>query len=76
MGIRIVAAQSYHPLFGSRFVAQGYSRASGPQSGTRRGLTRALGIGPVTNQAAPARPPQAPEHLMRCNTCPTVLSRP
>jgi hypothetical protein len=74
--IRIVAAQSYHRLFASRFVARGYSRTSGPQSGTRRGLTRALRIGPVTNQAAPTRPPQAPEHRMRRNTCPTVLSRP
>jgi hypothetical protein len=63
-------------LFDSRFVAPSYSRARGPQSGTRRGLTRALRIGPVTNQAAPTRPPQAPEHLMRRNTCPTVPSRP
>ena len=74
--IRIVTAQSYHRVFGSRFAAPGYSRASGPQSGTRRGLTRVLRIGPVTNQAAPTRPPQAPEHRMRRNACPTVLSRP
>ena len=46
-----------------------YSRASGPRSGTRRGLTRALTIGPVTSQAAPTCPPQAPEHRMRRNTC-------
>jgi hypothetical protein len=68
--------RAYHRLFDSRFVAPGYSRASGPQSGTRRGLTRAFRIGPVTNQVAPTRPPQAPEHRMRRNTCPTVLSRP
>jgi hypothetical protein len=38
-----------------------YSRASGPSSGTRRGRTRALRIGPVSSQAAPTRPPQALE---------------
>ena len=37
----------------------------GPQSGTRRGLTRALRIGPVTSEAAPTRPPQWPEHCIR-----------
>ena len=56
--------------------SEGYSRASGPSSGTRRGLTRALRIGPVTSQAAPTRPPHAPEQRMRRSTCPTVVSRP
>ena len=49
-----------------------YSRASGPSSATRRGLTRAFNTGPVTSHAAPTRPPQAPEHLIRRNTSPTV----
>ena len=39
-----------------------------PPSGTRRGLTPALRISPVTSQAAPTRPAQAPEHRMRRNT--------
>jgi hypothetical protein len=49
-----------------------YSRASGPSSGTRRGLTRALRIGPVSSHAAPTRPPHAPEQRMRRSTSPTV----
>ena len=42
-----------------------YSLASGPSSGTRRGRTRLLSIGPVTSQAPPTRPPQPPAHHMR-----------
>ena len=37
-----------------------YSRGSGPHNGTRRGLTLALRIGPVSSHAASTRPPQAP----------------
>jgi hypothetical protein len=36
------------------------SSASGPRNGTRRGLTLALRIGPVSSHAATTRPPQAP----------------
>jgi hypothetical protein len=62
---------------GDEFTGLGYSRASGPSSGTRRGLMRASRIGPVTSQAAPTRPPpQAPEHRIRRRTCPIVVSLP
>jgi two-component system OmpR family response regulator len=44
---------------GWRSAGRPYSRASGPNSGTRRGRTRAFRIGPVVNQAAPTRPPGA-----------------
>ena len=51
-----------------------YSRASGPSSGTRRGLTLALRIGPVSSQAASTRPPQPPVHRIRRSTPPTVAA--
>jgi hypothetical protein len=53
-----------------------YSLASAPSNGTRRGLTRVLNTGPVTNHAAPARPPQPPEQRMQRSTSPTVRLAP
>ena len=46
-------------------VARPYPLASGPISGTRRGLTRALSTGPVSSHAAITRPPQPSEHRIR-----------
>jgi hypothetical protein len=49
---------------------------SGPSNATRRALTLALRIGPVSSHAAPTRPPHAPEHRIRRRTSLTVLCRP
>jgi len=59
----------------SRWELADHSLAAGPSSGTRRGWTRLLRIGPVTSQAAPTRPPQPPEHRMRRSTRPPCAAR-
>jgi hypothetical protein len=56
--------------------AANHSRASGPNSATRRGRTRVFNTGPVTSHAEPTRSSQAPEHLIRRKTSPTVRPPP
>jgi hypothetical protein len=55
-------------------LGDAHSLASAPSNGS--GLTRVLNTGPVTSHAAPARPPQPPEHRIRRSTSPTVRPAP